>query len=232
MGTTQMQNVDELLKRLDNQYGLEYHSETEDGFALYQDSKVRKDRICQDAILTIRAQQTEIERLSKPKDISNNLFSGDYARNDIEDYISENLEGEFDLSWDNYDWSLEIKGVSKEFVLLEHHQKWFHDAGFLKIYVSKDGTAEVYSFYDYEIKAKTFPAKVFACSPYKPKEEILKRFRSLKAEIERLNGEYVGLRQTLKMLWMQYILFVDVENDEIASKCKNYVEAALIKETP
>ena len=97
-----MQNVDELLKRLDNQYGLEYHSETEDGFTLYQESKVRKDRICQDAILTIRAQQAENAKL----------------------------------------------------------------------------------------------------------------------------------RQTLEMLWMQYNLFVDVENDAIASKCKNYVEAALTKETP
>ena len=55
---------------------------------------------------------------------------------------------------------------------------------------------------------------------------------SLIATLQSAQAENAKLRQTLKMLWMQYILFVDVENDEIASKCKNYVEAALIKETP
>ena len=60
----------------------------------------------------------------------------------------------------------------------------------------------------------------------------IKTARALIATLEAAQAENAKLRQTLEMLWMQYILFVDVENDEIASKCKNYVEAALIKETP
>ena len=55
---------------------------------------------------------------------------------------------------------------------------------------------------------------------------------SLIATLEAAQEENAKMREALKMLWMQYMLFVDVENDEIASKCKNYVEAALIKETP
>jgi hypothetical protein len=158
--------------------------------------------------------------------ISKKLFDAIGAEGQIVDYLMDEFDCDFDLGWDEYDTSLEIKGVPDSFELSIPHQEWFLHAGFSKIYVNKKTICDTYSFWDYKENEKCFPAKIAAASLRGPRSEyvfLVSTIRRLQSELAAANAraesEYAKGIEHSKIICQTWI-------DEFSDINVSYVDTA------
>ena len=124
------------------------------------------------------------------------MCEGFYAECEIGEYLWSIFDNCFDLGWDDYDCSLEIKGIPNDFVFSTEQQQWFIDAGINILFVSKlNGICDCYSFWNNE--TNTFSPKTTVSHPSaRPaRQHDFALLRKMKADLTQANA-------LLKELWM------------------------------